>query len=83
MLDWRTAFRFQASTNEYATLDMPSLIVRGGLANEAMVEITHTLIASLPDCRSAIVEGAGHFFITSHAQQCANLLSDFLSDVTH
>lgn len=83
VLDWRTAFRFQAGMNDYATLDIPCLVVRGGLANEAMVEITDALVASLANCRSAVVQGAGHFLITSHAEQCASLLSDFLSDVVH
>lgn len=83
VLDWRTAFRFQATMSDYATLNMPSLVVRGGLASEAMVEITDALGSSLPDCRTAIVEGASHFLITTHAEQCAKLLSSFLADLVH
>jgi len=45
------------------------------------VEITDALGSSLPDCRTAIVEGASHFLITTHAEQCAKLLSSFLADL--
>lgn len=60
---------------------MPVLLVRGGLANAAMVEITDGLAASLPDVRASVVDGASHFLITSHAAACALLLSDFLVGV--
>ncbi len=66
---------------DYGRLTMPALIVRGGLANEAMVEISEGLAASLPDVRSAVVDGASHFLITSHADDCARLLADFLAEI--
>ncbi len=79
VLDWRTAFAFEATLADYAGLNIPVLLVRGGLANEAMVEITDGLAASLPDVHMSVVDGASHFLITSHAEQCAVLLSDFLA----
>jgi pimeloyl-ACP methyl ester carboxylesterase len=79
VLDWRTAFRFEATMADYATLEMPVLLVRGGLANPTMVEITEALSISLPRARSAVVENASHFLISTHAAECARLLSDFLS----
>ena len=81
VLDWRTAFAFEATVADYSRLTMPVLLVRGGLANAAMVEITDGLAASLPDVRAAVVDGASHFLITSHAAACAPLLSDFLAGV--
>ena len=81
VLDWRTAFAFEATPADYARLSMPALIVRGGLANPAMVAITEGLAASLPDARSAVVDGASHFLITSHADDCARLLADFLAEI--
>ena len=81
VLDWRTAFRFEASMANYAKLDVPALLVRGALASAAMVEITDALYGSLPNCRTAIVDGASHFLITTHAEECAGLLSNFLADV--
>lgn len=81
VLDWRTAFAFEASMADYARLDMPALLVRGGDANPAMVAITKGLGRGLRDARPAAVDGAGHFLITSHPDPCASLLSAFLDEV--
>lgn len=81
VLDWRTDFAFTATPAEYAQLDLPVLLVRGALANPAMVAITGELAACLPQVRTAVVDGAGHFLITSHAADCARLLSTFLAEV--
>lgn len=82
VLDWRTAFSFEATMTDYATLDMPVLLVRGALANPAMTNITEALNSAVPNARMEIVEGASHFLITTHARECADLLSGFLSENT-
>jgi pimeloyl-ACP methyl ester carboxylesterase len=81
VIDWRTAFAFTATAADYAQLNLPVLLVRGALANPAMVAITDELAACLPQVRTAVVDGAGHFLITSHAVDCARLLSSFLAEV--
>ena len=81
VLDWRTAFAFEMRESDYALLDIPVLLVRGGQANAAMVQITEALGDSLPRATPRVVDGAGHFLITSHGAQCAQLLSDFLARV--
>lgn len=78
VLDWNTAFGFRARLADYATLRVPVLLVRGGNANDAMVAITDALQRSLPDVAAAVVDGAGHFLISTHAQPCARLLEGFL-----
>lgn len=82
VLDWRTGYAFNANAADFARLDMPVLLVRGARANPAMVQITETLVASLPDVRMAAVDDASHFLITTHAEACARLLSDFLTEIT-
>ena len=77
VLDWRTVTS-EVAAGDCAALDIPVLLVRGSEANPAMVAITDTLRDCLPDVRHFAVEGAGHFLITSHAPQCAELLSAFL-----
>lgn len=81
VLDWHADFGFEARTADYASLAIPVLLVRGGLANEAMIEITDALETSLPTVRPAVVKGASHFLIISHAKQCAELLTSFLAEV--
>ena len=67
--------------DQFGRLALPVLLVRGALANPAMVAITDELAACLPQVRTAVVEDAGHFLITSHGADCARLLSSFLADV--
>ncbi len=81
VLDWRTAFGFEAAMADYAQLTVPVLLVRGALANPVMVEITDALKDCLQDSRSAVVDGASHFLNTSHAEDCSRLLADFLEDI--
>lgn len=81
VLDWRTAFAFEAGMADYARLSAPVLLVRGARANPAMAAITEALGDSLPNVRMAAVDGASHFLITSHAKECARLLTDFLTEV--
>jgi pimeloyl-ACP methyl ester carboxylesterase len=78
VLDWRTDFGFEVGPADLEALRIPVLLVRGGLANPAMVQMTDVMAAHLPDVRPEVVEGAGHFLITSHAAQCAALLDSFL-----
>jgi len=78
VLDWRTAFGFDVAPADLAALQIPVLLVRGALANPAMAQMTDLMAAHLPDVRPVVVEGAGHFLITTHAAQCAALLDSFL-----
>lgn len=78
VLDWHTCFGFDAVPQKFAGLDVPVLLVRGGLGNEVIVTITDVLAAHIPAARIAVVDGAGHFLISSHPQECAALLGEFL-----
>lgn len=77
VLDWRTAWDFRAGPGDYARLNLPVLLVRGGNANEAMIHMTDALADCLPNPTVRIVDGAGHFLISTHAAACAALLKDF------
>lgn len=78
VLDWRTAFGFDVAPADLASLQIPVLLVRGALANPAMVQMTDVMAEHLPNVRPMVVEGAGHFLITTHAAQCAALLDSWL-----
>ncbi len=81
VLDWHCDFGFPVTPQAVAGLDLPVLLVRGALANEAMQAITAALESALPRARPFVVDGAGHFLISSHPQACAGLLSAFLGEV--
>jgi pimeloyl-ACP methyl ester carboxylesterase len=80
VIDWETDFGFLAGPADYAKLAMPVLLVRGALANPAMVAMTDALANALPNVRPAVVPGAGHFLVSSHPAPCASLLAPFLAD---
>ena len=73
-LDWQTCFGFRPPREALAALEIPVLLVRGERAIPAMVAITDALAAYLPDARSEVVAGAGHFLISTHAEASAALL---------
>ena len=77
VLDWRSVQDDGISPDAFRALDCPVLLVRGAHANPAMVEITATLAETLPNARAATVDGAGHFLISTHPKDCADLLADF------
>ena len=81
VLDWHTAYSFEATMADYARLTIPALVVRGARANPAMVKITEALEASLPNVHPAVIDGASHFLITTHAKDCGELLAGFLAEV--
>ena len=72
---------FGATPADYARIDVPVLLVRGGRAVPAMVEITEALRRAIPQARTAAVEGAGHFLISTHSAECAGLLREFLGSL--
>jgi len=78
VLDWRTAFSFHATAADLRRLACPTLVVRGGAAIPLMVQMTQALVENLPNARTAVVDGAGHFLINTHERQSANLLTGFI-----
>lgn len=74
VLDWLTDFSFEVDADALAALSMPALVVRGELANPAMKAMTRLLAEHMPQARSHVVPGAGHFLISSHPDECAGLL---------
>ena len=81
VLDWHTAYGFEATMADYGRLTIPALVVRGAGANPAMVKITEALVAGLPNVHAAVIDGASHFLITTHAKDCGELLAGFLAEV--
>jgi pimeloyl-ACP methyl ester carboxylesterase len=77
-LDWETDFGFRPDPAGIAALDCPVLLVRGARSIPAMVAMTEALAALLPIARRAVVAGAGHFLISTHPADCAQLLVQHL-----
>ncbi len=78
VLDWHCDFAYTITPAQLNRLHVPALVVRGERANPAMVAMSGVLAAQLPQARAAVVAGASHFLITSHAADCAGLLAAHL-----
>lgn len=81
VLDWRAAFEFNAPKADYERLSFPVLAVRGGACNPVMRAITDALCDAVPNIRAAVVPDAGHFLISTHPTECADVLAGFLEEV--
>ena len=79
LLDWHGAMAATLELRDCAQLNCDVLLVRGSKANNLMVSITELLCEQLPRVSPKVVADAGHFLISSHPQQCAALLNEFLS----
>ena len=79
ILDWRAAAGFTPRVTEFSSIDVPSSLVRGELANEAIVEITGLLSRIMPSATQHIVDGAGHFLISTHPKQCAAIIDEHMA----
>jgi pimeloyl-ACP methyl ester carboxylesterase len=82
VLDWRSVKTTHINPEDLAQLNIPAFLVRGGFATPAVVAITGALTRNLPNVRTSVVDGASHFLITTHADDCARLLLIFLAEVT-
>ena len=74
VLDWKTFNSLSAGIADYREVDIPVLLVRGSESNPAMVAMTDTLGYTIPDTQVAIIEGASHSLIMTHAQKCVDTL---------
>jgi pimeloyl-ACP methyl ester carboxylesterase len=81
VLDWHTDMTMPVTAQDLTRLTCPVLLVRGEHANAAMVQVTDVLHKVLPNVQHAVVPGAGHFLVTTHPAQCAQLLGPFLTQV--
>jgi len=79
LLDWHGALAADLTANDCVQLDCDVLLVRGSEANSLIVAITDLLREHLPNAQPRVVAGAGHFLISSHADECGALLAGFLS----
>ena len=79
ILDWRAAAGFTPSVAEFASVTVQASLVRGELANDAIIEITGLLSQMMPNSTPLVVDGAGHFLISTHPKQCARIIDDHMA----
>lgn len=79
ILDWRSASGFTPFFSEYSAIDVPCTIVRGEHANQPMIDISDEISRKVPDSSLQVVPGAGHFLISTHPKDCAEIIDNHLA----
>jgi pimeloyl-ACP methyl ester carboxylesterase len=80
LLDWRTAIGFTPSFSAYECLDMPTTVVHGELANQAMVDVSDQIVANARNAVLHVEPGAGHFLISTHPEACAAVIDSHMTN---
>ena len=62
-------------------VQVPTLILRGALANPAVIAANDGLEARMPNARQAVIGGAGHMVPITHPEETAAVWRDFLDTV--
>ena len=62
--------------SDLAQLTIPTRIVCGSRSNEVARAIVDHLDSELPNSKKYEIEGASHFLVTSHADECLAILRD-------
>jgi len=72
--DWRSAATFTPSFEAFAAVDLPITLVRGGATSIPIIDVTEQLAANIPGASEKVVDRAGHFLISTHPADCAEIL---------
>lgn len=70
-LDWGSAHGFALTRDDLARIDMPTLLLCGGVSHQAMQRIVARLGDTIPHAETDVIDGAAHFMITTHAAEVA------------
>jgi pimeloyl-ACP methyl ester carboxylesterase len=73
--DWASAFAFPLK-DELADIAAPTFIAWGGASHPAIKRANALLAQGIPGARSAAIDGAAHFMISTHPRQCALLVAE-------
>ncbi|MGP6087825.1 alpha/beta fold hydrolase [Antarctobacter jejuensis] len=79
VLDWYTAQDFSPLFRDFAAVSVPVTLCRGARANAAIRDVTAALAAAMPHAWTENVEGADHFLISTHPEDCARIIAAHLA----
>lgn len=77
--EWRTLWQSTPTRVELAALDLPVLLVKGTRTIASMHRVCEILAATLPNCHSAALDGAGHMAPFTHAEQALPMVQTHLA----
>lgn len=69
ILDWHSGYSESPPPQDFATVDVPTLVICGGASHRAMQRCNQLLVDYLPQAQLQTLDGANHFMILTHAQE--------------
>jgi pimeloyl-ACP methyl ester carboxylesterase len=72
--DWSSGTPFEPRAEDLRSIDVSTIVVRGGNGHPAMRRIAELLHASIPDAQLVTIEGGSHFLPSSHPAEIAALI---------
>ena len=73
--DWATAYAFDLAPAMLAMIEIPTLVVWGGISHPAVRRANQLLSQCLPRASAVTLAGAAHFMIATHAEEVAGLVA--------
>ncbi len=71
---WGICLAGSYSKEDITSIHLPTQIVYGSRSSAIAHAIAEHLVSLIPLAKSTLIEGANHFLVTTHAQQCADIL---------
>ena len=78
--DWSSGTPFEPSKEILQSIDVPTMVVRGGNSHPAMRRIAELLHASIPRAHLVTIEGGNHFLPSSHPAEIAALIRQHVDE---
>ena len=75
LLDWSTLFGFDLHPALLSGIEMPALVLWGSASHPAVQRANHLLSQCLPRGSAAVIAGAAHFMIATHAEEVATVVA--------
>jgi pimeloyl-ACP methyl ester carboxylesterase len=81
ILDWASAYGFPLSASALATIEIPTLVLRGGASHPAVQRANRLLFECMSRAALATIDGAAHFMIATHAGEVGGSISEHVYGV--
>ncbi len=78
ILDWRSAYGFPLTTALASAIAVPTRVVWGAASHPAAQRANAGLAAAVPGAVSAVIAGAAHFMIATHAAEVAERVAEHI-----
>lgn len=74
--DWASARSFSPEVSAFRHMDLPATFAWGSFASTPIADACNSIAREWPRCTNRIIEGAGHFLVTSHPKHCASVIKE-------